>query len=157
MSQITANHLQKIPLLSVIPESGLALIAEVAKRRFLRAGEVLFTEGTPSETIWFIVEGRIALTMKADEGKIGRLTMLEDGETLCELSLVEKNVTHLCTAAADEETLLVEITQADFQKLNENWAKLALTLQRIIRSDMNLKLSEAGAALRPILIRSLAG
>lgn len=156
MSQVTANHLQQIPLLSVIPESGLQILSSIAKRKFLRANETLFVEGTSSESTWFIVEGRIGLSIKSDEGKTGRLSPLEEGEILGELSLVETGVTHLCTAVAEIETLLIEISVADFKKLAEEKPKLGLTLQRIIRSDMNMKLACAGTALRPLLIRSLA-
>lgn len=157
MGQVTVTHLQKIPLLSVIPASGLEFVAEISRRKFLRVGETLFTEGTASESAWFIVEGRIALSIKSDDGKVGKLNSLEEGESLGELSLVEKKVTHLCTATADAESLLIEIPAADFKKLAEDKPKLGLTVQRIIRSDMNMKLASAGGALRPLLIRSLAG
>lgn len=156
MSQVTATNLQKVPLLSVIPVSGLELIAGIADRKFLRPGEVLFQEGKPSETIFFIIEGRIALSMRSDEGRIAKLSALEGGEVLGQMALLENKPVHLCTAVADAESLVIEISAAAFQKLSEEKPKLGVTVQKIIRSDLDKKLAAAGPSLRPLLIRALA-
>lgn len=156
MNQVTAAHLQKNQLLKDFPTSGLDLLAGIARRKFLRAGQILFAEGKPSEAIHLIVEGRVLLTMRADDGRLAKLGALGEGEALGQSALLDGAAHHLCTATAEGEALFIEIAAADFERLSKEKPRLGVTLRQFLSADLERKLLNAGPALRPILIRALA-
>ncbi len=156
MSQVTAAHLQKSPLLRDFPPSGLELLAGIARRKFLRAGQVLFSEGKPSEALYLIVEGRVVLTMRAEDGRTAKLGALGEGEPLGQSALLDSATRHLCTATADAESLFIEIAAVDFERLAQDKPRLGTVLRQFLSADLDRRLLGAGPALRPLLLRALA-
>ena len=53
-------HLKRIPLLSGLPASEVAALADAAQERFFPRSEVVFREGAMAHAILFVVEGRLA-------------------------------------------------------------------------------------------------
>lgn len=154
--RVTPTHLQKAPVLKDFPVSGLELICDIARRKFLRVGQILFDEGAPSEALYLVIEGRVQLTMKAEDGRVAKLGALGEGELLGQSALLDDATHHLCTAMAESETLLIEITAADFQRLSQEKPRLGVTLKQFISVDLDQKLLSAGPALRPLFIRAFA-
>lgn len=156
MSQVLAEHLQKNTLLKDFPLSGLELLAGIAHRKFLRAGQTLFTEGKPSEALYLLVEGRVSFTMHAEDGRLAKLNALSDGESLGQSSLLDGATLHMCTATAEVDSLFIEIMATDFETLSKEKPRLGLTLRQCISTDLERKLLNAAPALKSIFIRALA-
>ena len=53
-------HLKRIPLLSGLPASEVAVLAEAAQERFYAKGELVFREDAMASATLFVVEGRLA-------------------------------------------------------------------------------------------------
>jgi len=60
--------LARQPLLSLMDRDALRLLAFAAESRILRAGDVLFRAGEPSDGAVLVVSGAVALTVQ-DDGK----------------------------------------------------------------------------------------
>ena len=60
--------LARQPLLSLMERDALRLLAFAAESRILRAGDVLFRAGEPSDGAVLVVSGAVALTVQ-DDGK----------------------------------------------------------------------------------------
>ncbi len=58
--------LQRQPLLGLIETEGLRLLAFASETRILRAGDVLFRKGDPSDGGYMVVSGAIVLDVRDD-------------------------------------------------------------------------------------------
>jgi len=53
-------HLKRVPMLSELPSSEIAVVADAASERFFPKGALVFREGEPVESVHFVVQGALA-------------------------------------------------------------------------------------------------
>ena len=53
-------HLKRVPMLSGLPSSEIAVIADAASERFFPGGALVFREGEPVGSVHFVVQGALA-------------------------------------------------------------------------------------------------
>src|ERR1700749_4729044 len=69
-----------------------ALLAPLAAKAFLRRfapGQVVFTEGEPSDHLYVVRDGRVRVLMRSAHGDQVILSVLGPGATLGELSIID--------------------------------------------------------------------
>ena len=64
-------HLKRVPMLSGLPGSEVAVIADAATERFFPKGEVVYREGEPVGSLHFVVQGALATHRGAGVGRVG--------------------------------------------------------------------------------------
>lgn len=64
-------HLKRVPMLSGLPGSDVAVIADAASERFFPKGAVVFREGEPVGSVHFVVQGALATFRRG--GRVGRV------------------------------------------------------------------------------------
>jgi CRP-like cAMP-binding protein len=76
----TRSVLSRIPLLVGLPEPDLARIAACAEPRSLAAGQYAARQGEESDVFLAVIEGRLALTLKAPNGERHTVQAIGKGE-----------------------------------------------------------------------------
>jgi CRP-like cAMP-binding protein len=71
--------------------------------------QVIFSQGDPAPTLFYIREGRVRLTLLSSEGKAATITILGEGEFLGEECLVPSHSVRLASAVAITNCCLVKI------------------------------------------------
>ena len=71
--------------------------------------QVIFSQGDPAATLFYIREGRVRLTLLSSEGKAATVTILGEGEFLGEECLVPCHHLRLASAVAITDGSLLEI------------------------------------------------
>ncbi len=106
--------LARQPLLSLMERDALRLLAFAAESRILRAGDVLFRAGEPSDGAVLVVSGAIAVTTK-DDGQPAQ-EIVGPGAMIGELALFT-SVPRQVTAIAREPTQVMRLPRSVMRRV----------------------------------------
>lgn len=160
MSDLTAE-LAQVRLFVGLDEAALAGIARHAHVRTLARGQVLFTEGEPSEHVFVVRSGRLRVFVTSRRGDQLVLSVLGPGDSFGELSVLDRQPRSasvdaldtaqiLALAAADVRTLLTENSQA----LMAVAVELAAGMRRLTGNAADLVLLDLPRRLAKMLLAS---
>jgi len=112
-------------------------LAHIARETSLQQGDILFEQGDDSDGLYLIISGLVRIYLTTDDGREVTISLLEDGEVIGEMALLD-GLSRSAGAAALIETRLIFIPRAPFLELLETSGKLArqiiLTLCERLRS-----------------------
>jgi len=111
--------LRRTSLLGGLAEEDLVRLAQRSVSRRYRRGQVVFTEGDPSESLMIVADGRVKVLSISDDGRDHVLNVIEPGETLGELSIADGGPRSASVEALDACTLLVLERRAIIDLLRE--------------------------------------
>lgn len=105
------------PLLEGLgPEDRRRVLDRLRQRRY-RAGEVVFHEGDPADTIHFVVQGRVIARRSTVEGARLAYGVLGPGDAFGEIGLLTPERRRSTTIEAVEPTVTMSLSYADFDLL----------------------------------------
>jgi len=84
--------LRQVPFLESLDDSQIDHLVKIGKRIPLSEGELLFRKGDPGRCMYVILEGRIQIYMESSDGQAAVLRVLESGQFLGEMSLLDGGV-----------------------------------------------------------------
>ncbi|KRB62813.1 protein kinase [Rhizobium sp. Root708] len=138
--------LSQIALFGGMSEDQLRLIAFGADRRVISAGQMLFREGSPAESAYVVLSGRIELSRTGRDGQPEVQAVVGAGTLLSELALITL-VERKFTAVATEDTGIIRITRPLFHRLIEEYPDAALLIENRIRDNIAALAARAAAEL----------
>lgn len=106
--------LARQPLLSLMERDALRLLAFAAESRILRAGDVLFRAGEPSDGAILVVSGAIAITTQ-DDGQPAQ-DVIGAGAMIGELALFT-SLPRQVTAIAREPTQIMRLPRSVMRRV----------------------------------------
>lgn len=106
--------LARQPLLSLMERDALRLLAFAAESRILRAGDVLFRAGEPSDGAVLVVSGAIAITTQEDGQPASEI--LGPGAMIGELALFT-SLPRQVTAIAREPTQVMRLPRSVMRRV----------------------------------------
>ncbi len=128
------EYLEKFEILQDLPRFFLAQLAKDSEEKRLKPGDVLFEEGSPGQTMYFILEGELGV-YKQGEYIVSRGA----NEFFGEMALIESKP-RSATVKSIKDTLLLEIDEELFSTyFSSNSAvvmKLLKTLSERSRSEL---------------------
>lgn len=89
MRTIDREFFATAPILGGLPDDAVRMLADVARVVDMAAGAVLFTEGEPAHCMYIVHSGRLEILKRRVPGADVRLSMLERGDCIGEMSLIE--------------------------------------------------------------------
>jgi len=115
----------------------LARLATISRETKLANGEVLFNQGDESDGLYLIENGLIRIYLTAEDSREATINLLEDGEGIGEMSLLD-GLPRSAGAAALTDTRLIFIPREAFLSLLDGSPRMArqiiLTLCERLRS-----------------------
>jgi CRP-like cAMP-binding protein len=138
--------LSGLALFQGMSEDQLRLIAFGADRRTLTAGQMLFREGSPAESAYIVINGALELSVEDRYGEAHLQQVAGPGTLLSELALVTL-VERKFTAVAREDTGIIRITRALFQRLIGEYPDTARIIETRIRNNIAELAARAAAQL----------
>ena len=136
---IDPSMLKQQVLLEGIDQSGLEIIAGLAKEVSIKKGEPLFKESEATQGLWLIHTGKIEISKITADGWRQTIVVLPPGHFFGELSILE-NRQHVASATAVEDTELFLIPKTDFERMMEEDCALALCIVKKIAIAMSKNL-----------------
>ena len=135
-------------------------VLDTLEWRHLEAGDVLFTEGDPSDAAYFVVSGRLTAFAAGDQARYAGARELVAGQIVGELGLLDSS-TRTATVRAARDTTLARFSNSAFESLIAAHPALALlvargvlSLLRAPRRESDRGVSVAVAVTAPIDCRA---
>ena len=123
-------------LFADLDDASLDRVAATAEERVLRRGDVLFSEGEESNTLYVVTEGRIAIANKSIDGRESVVALMEPGDLFGEMPLFD-GLGRSAEARALEPSTVIEIPYAPVTPA-ELWAVVRLLASRLRSMDESL-------------------
>lgn len=138
--------LQRCSLFKDFTETGLRIFASIALEREVPAGTPLFVEATPGESLFILVKGSVRITQKAEKAE-RELATVGPGDHLGALALLARS-TRLVSAVPAVDSLVLELTQRDFARLQAQKPQACLKLALAIAADLAARVGENRVAVQ---------
>jgi len=123
----------------------LEILAHYANTREVENGELVFNEGDKGKQMYLVVRGSVKILK--DSGKETQsLTTVKKGHTMGEMSILDQ-LPYSASAVAEENTLLVAISQADFELLAKEHPYLEFSILKRIARLISLRLRQTTGSL----------
>ncbi len=106
-----------------LDDGELRRLSSIARETSLPAGAVLFDQGQESDGLYVILSGIIRVYLTAADGREATINLLEDGEIIGEISLID-GLPRSAGAAALTDCRLLFIPHRPFCELSESSPKL---------------------------------
>jgi len=129
MSSVSTTLLRNVPLLSVLSEPELALLARVVSRKSYARGSLILSAGDPTDSLYILINGRIKVFMSDLDGKEVILAILGPNEFFGEMGLID-NSPRSANVVALEACELVCISKPDFKRCLADNFEMAMTVMR---------------------------
>jgi CRP-like cAMP-binding protein len=123
-------HLKRIPLLSGLPASELATLADAVEERLIRRDGVVFREGQMASSILFVVEGRLANWRRGV-----RIGSIGPGQGIGGMPLLARGE-YGSQVVAEQDTLALEIDADAVADLLEDRLPVLLHLMREVSRQL---------------------
>lgn len=133
-------NLRRIPLLEDFETEALRLLTFSAETKLLRAGDLLFRRGEPSDGGFILMNGSIALE-KSDDGRPAE-KILRPLTLIGETALIAETIRPVSAIAREPSTVL-KITRALFHRILEEYPSTA----RRVRSRLAARLERLAKEL----------
>jgi CRP-like cAMP-binding protein len=146
-----ADNSERIKLLAAcdlmrhLPAEEIEPILNCVGDRKLKAGEILFKAGDPGDALYIVALGKVeVLNGSSPDGQGAPLAVLGQGHAFGEMSLLSGGP-RTATIRAVEDTGLLVIAKADFERLVAGDRQLAEAVKRISHQRAISNLSAGGA------------
>ena len=109
-----------------------------------KAGEIIFREGTPGDIAYLLTEGKIGIEIQCSQGP-KTIAVVNPVSIFGELALLLDDNKRTATARALEDSRMVVIERADFEKYIKDSPPVIQSLVTVFAKrlkNMNCKLAE---------------
>ncbi len=121
---VNPDSLMTLNVFCELDEDIVKALAGILIEKSVPSGTHLFVEDQKGETVFFIMEGKVAVTRKGPHGEAVELYDAEEGDFLGEFSLFETGVRQV-TATTKEDCKLLMLRRKDFLKFSDANPKAA--------------------------------
>lgn len=136
-----------LPLFDAFKSDELDILARHMHFAEIMRGEHLFVEGDKGDYMCFVVRGLLDVLKKASTGEYRVITRLGKGNTLGEMSIIDKSP-RSATVMAIQPSVVIILTKKGFDILTEHYPALGvILLKKIMRLlSLNMRLTTSKLA-----------
>ena len=139
--------LAKSPLLSDLDPTALMFLVRLGHRRAFRPGEVLMKQGEPSNSIHFLLSGKVrAERSRRSDDRPVQLAELEAGAVVGEMG-VAIDIPRSATVTALDPTESLELDAPNFERLAKAYPILHRVIARLLSERLRATESRVGRSL----------
>src|SRR5690606_8289553 len=131
MNKDIIGSLRTSELFKVLDEEALAKVSEVVERVAVKAGETIVREGEPSDKLFLIANGIVAVRKSTDHSTGKILAYLMPGNTFGEVGILEGKPRSADVVALTEAEL-IQIPSYLFDDLLMKFPRLGIELARLL-------------------------
>lgn len=123
--------LRRNRLLSELSEAEMIELLALAQTRTYQPQHVVFQKGDPGDRLYAILSGKIAITTVSEQGKEVFLNVLEEGDVLGEIALLDGKE-RTASALVLERSCLIVIERSDFLPFLKQRPDLCIRLMGVL-------------------------
>lgn len=140
------DMLDEITLLQGMPYDDLMLISEHLIACAAPSGVYLLREGEQGETMFFLVDGELAIRKECAQGEERLLTTIRTGKTVGEMSLIDQ-YPHSASVMTSSPVRLLLLTRAGLESLRKAHPRVAYDLLQAITRLLSFRLRQTSGKL----------
>lgn len=138
----TAELLGETELFSALGDEDLQTIADASANRTLQRSDILLYEGDEADSLFVVLEGRIAISNKSFDGRESMVALMEPGDLFGEMPLFDQSG-RSAEARALEPTTLIEVPYTPVRELYDTqpmlmWHVVKMLSRRLRSMDLAL-------------------
>ena len=140
--------LAKSPLLADLDPTTLMFLVRLGRRRVWKAGDVLMRQGDPSNSIHFILAGKVRAqrTRRTDDRPV-TLAEFEAGAVVGEMGVVI-DIPRSATVSALEPTETLELDAPNFERVAKAYPILHRVIARLLSERLRATEQRVGESAR---------
>ena len=119
--------IRDVPLLGRLAEADLRALASHGRVRTYRAGDVIFREGAPGDSLHIVMDGTVRVAVASSKGIEATVALLGPGEFVGDLALLDGRP-RSASAIASRATKTLVVTRHDFMQWLGTRPKAAMAL-----------------------------
>jgi CRP/FNR family transcriptional regulator, cyclic AMP receptor protein len=116
MPRVNAEFLKKVPLFAGFGDDEIMAVSRLLRTRRLTKHTILMYEGDPSDALYIIKEGSVAVTRTTSEGKESIISILKEGDVLGEMGVLDE-APRSATVTLLRDGLVLVLPREDFLAL----------------------------------------
>lgn len=133
-------YIKRFNLLMGMSEQEMQRVAAMTRMTRHQRGDLIYLPGDPSNSIYFLKQGRMKITGLSEDGHEVLLDIIGPGEIFGEAGAIQE-VPRTTSAQALEDALLCEMDRKDFEALLASYPQMSLRVLK--RVGFRLKKVEA--------------
>jgi CRP-like cAMP-binding protein len=130
-----ANFIKSIPLFSLVEESELQDVLRLMRPTDVTAGEMLFKEGEPGQSMWVLGKDAEVSITTSQGGRPLAVAYAKAGDVVGEMALVDDGA-RSGSAIVTQSGLVHQIDAREFHLLREQFSPVAFKVLRKISIDL---------------------
>lgn len=128
----------------------LLLLAQHLSEVRLERNEIVFKEGDPGDSCFFIVFGKVKVLKPLPNGKYEQLAKLKGGQLFGQISLIDGQP-RSATCVAEGRVLMLELSKAHFDRMFEMRETFAFRFQDYLTRVMVMQVRQANKKLAELV------
>jgi CRP-like cAMP-binding protein len=109
------DQLKSLALLRHLPEAKIEQLARVLAVQAVPAGDLVFEEGSPGDTMFLLALGQVRIEKRIEAGGFAELAILSPGDVFGEMALIER-LPRSARAVAHTDTTLFVLGRHDLER-----------------------------------------
>lgn len=142
--------LKRIYLFKKLTDEELKHILNIATAKSFKKDEIIFNEGDKGDAFYVVLKGSIRISTFVPNVGEEALAILKKGNYFGEMALID-NAPRSASAIANEDTILLKITDANFRNLLVSDHNIAYKLLWELVKTLSKRLRETDSKLKTIL------
>lgn len=122
--------IQKIPFFGQLDPSSIEQLAEAFQTGHFRKNQILFVEGMPATTLYFVLSGRVKVFRSAADGREQILHLLKAGEPVAIAPFFDRGP-YPATAEVVEDGDLLYLSAGDFDEVTQTHPQIMRDILRV--------------------------
>jgi CRP-like cAMP-binding protein len=153
--QFAERHLRRLALLNGLTQEQVREVAEHLKPERFTAGQSIYRQGMPGDSLYLIEEGQVSVQNRDPQGQAEVWATLGSGEFFGETSMLTGEP-HEADVIASTDVSTWALTRADFEALVLRYPSLALNLSRILGRRLRESSGRTATSVRIVPVAAAA-
>lgn len=132
-----SEYLARIPLFRDLPYEDLQAISQLARVRNYKKNMIIFMEGEPGEALYFVISGKVKVSMITKDGREQILHILQHGDVFAEVVLIDRGP-YPASAEMIETGQIGMLMNDDIEEAIRKNPDLALKILKIMSKRLRL-------------------
>ena len=146
MEENIKDLLVKIPMFAGLDDEELEVINNHIELFEVEQGATLFEEGDQGDYVCFVVNGRLEVTKRTITGDDFVLNTLARGQSVGELSIIDKRP-RSATVRAKTEATLFTLKRSDFEVIMKEYSDISIKILKGLSLLLSKKLRQTSSRL----------
>jgi CRP-like cAMP-binding protein len=153
--QFAERHLRRLALLNGLTQEQVREVAEHLKPERFLAGQSIYRQGMPGDSLYLIEEGRVSVQNRDCDGGAQVWATLGGGEFFGETSMLSGEP-HEADVLALTDVTAWALTRSDFEALVLRYPSLALNLSRVLGRRLRESSGRTATGVRVVPVAAAA-